>query len=167
MSTFVTVGSATQAFDRLLQAVSLISAELPRPIVVQRGPSIVSHRDWESQPFISMDEFERQIQQSSLLIMHAGAGSVIHAIRAGRLPIVMPRRAVDGEHIDDHQHEFATALASTGHVLLARDTAELRSAVHAALAAPGRRAAAPTQLVQHIRDVLAGLDAELMSKKAG
>jgi UDP-N-acetylglucosamine transferase subunit ALG13 len=114
-----------------------------------------------------MDEFERLIQQSSLLIMHAGAGSVIHALRAERLPIVMPRRAADGEHIDDHQLEFATALASTRYVLLARDTAELRSAVHAVLALPGRRAAAPTQLVQHIRDVLVGLDAGVMSKKAG
>jgi UDP-N-acetylglucosamine transferase subunit ALG13 len=106
-----------------------------------------------------MDEFERLIQQSSLLIMHAGAGSVIHAVRAERVPIVMPRRAADGEHIDDHQLEFATALASTGHVLLARDTAELRRTVYAALAPSGRPAAAPTQLVQHIRDLLAGLEA--------
>jgi UDP-N-acetylglucosamine transferase subunit ALG13 len=106
-----------------------------------------------------MDEFERLIQQSALLIMHAGAGSVIHAVRAERLPIVMPRRAADGEHIDDHQLEFATTLASTGHVLLARDTAELRRAVRAALAPPSRRATAPTQLVHHIRDLLAGLEA--------
>jgi UDP-N-acetylglucosamine transferase subunit ALG13 len=113
-----------------------------------------------------MDQFERQIQQSSLLIMHAGAGSVIHAIHAGRLPIVMPRCAANGEHIDDHQFEFATALASTGQVLLACDSAELRCAVGVALASPGRRAAAPTHLVQHIRDVPAGLDAGVMSKKA-
>ena len=120
---------------------------------------MVSHRDWESVAFVRMDEFERLIQQSSLLIMHAGAGSVIHAVRAERVPIVMPRRAADGEHIDDHQLEFATALASTGHALLARDTAELRRAVYAALAPSDRRAAAPTQLVQHIRDLLAGLEA--------
>ena len=128
---------------------------------------MVSHRDWESLPFVSMDEFERQIQQSSLLIMHAGAGSVIHAIRAGRLPIVMPRRAAEGEHIDDHQHEFATALASTGQVLLARDTVELRTAVGAALASPGRRATSPSRLVQHILDLLAEFEAEAMSKKVG
>jgi UDP-N-acetylglucosamine transferase subunit ALG13 len=113
-----------------------------------------------------MDEFERLIQQSSLLIMHAGAGSVIHALRTERVPIVMPRRAAEGEHIDDHQLEFATALASTGHVLLARDTAELRSAVRTALASPGRRATAPTQLVQHIRNLLAELEAQATSKRA-
>jgi UDP-N-acetylglucosamine transferase subunit ALG13 len=128
---------------------------------------MVSHPDWESVAFVRMDEFERLIQQSSLLIMHAGAGSVIHALRTQRLPIVMPRRAAKGEHIDDHQLEFATALASTGEVLLACNTAELRSAVRVALASPGRRATAPTQLVQHIRDLLARLEAHAMRKKAG
>lgn len=157
MSTFVTVGNATQPFDRLLRAVTDISAELPHPIVVQRGTSTISHRDWDSHEFIEMVQFERLVKQSAVLIMHAGAGSVINAVRAGRMPIVMPRRATNREHVDEHQLEFATALASLGYVVLARDASELHSAVRRAPRSRGTRGAAPTELVEHISQLLARL----------
>jgi beta-1,4-N-acetylglucosaminyltransferase len=157
MSTFVTVGNATQPFDRLLRAVADISAELPRPIIVQRGTSTVSHPDWDSREFVGMGEFERLVNQSAILIMHAGAGSVIHAVRAEGMPIVMPRRASNLEHVDEHQLEFATALASLGYVILARDASELDSAVRLASRSRVTRAAAPTQLVEHISQLLARL----------
>ena len=154
LSTFVTVGNATQPFDRLLRTVAELSAKFPQPVIVQRGPSTISHRGWEVREFLRMDEFESLIEHSALLIMHAGAGSVIHAVRAGRLPIVMPRRAKYGEHVDDHQVEFATALSSTGHVLLAQDSSELSGSIQTALVEPGRPAAVPTKLVEHIHTVL-------------
>jgi UDP-N-acetylglucosamine transferase subunit ALG13 len=158
LSTFVTVGNATQPFDRLLRAVADVSGDLPHPIVVQRGRSTVSHEDWKYVDFFPMDEFEKLIDHSSLLIMHAGAGSVINAVRAGRLPIVMPRRAAYGEHVDDHQLEFAIALESTNYVLIARDSGELRSAVPNALACRDRRASASIELIKHIGQMLARLE---------
>jgi UDP-N-acetylglucosamine transferase subunit ALG13 len=157
MSTFVTVGNATQPFDRLLRAVADISAELPHPIVVQRGTSTISHRDWDSREFFGMAEFEQLVNQSAILIMHAGAGSVIHAVRAERMPIVMPRRSSNLEHIDEHQLEFATALASLGYVILAREASDLHSAVRMAFRSRGTRVAAPTQLAQHVSQLLARL----------
>ena len=157
MSTFVTVGNATQPFDRLLRAVADVSAELPHPIVVQRGTSTISHPDWDSRDFIDIAEFERLINQSAILIMHAGTGSVIHAVRAERMPIVMPRRTSNLEHIDEHQLEFATALASLCYVILAREASDLHSAVRTAFHARGTRVVAPTQLAEHISQLLARL----------
>lgn len=129
MSTFVTVGNATQPFQRLLRAVEEVTAFLPRPIVVQRGVGIALHQDWEVHDYLPMERFEQLVAQSSVLIMHAGAGSVINAIRAGKRPIVMPRRAPLGEHVDEHQLEFAAALATAGKVLIAENAESLRKAI--------------------------------------
>jgi UDP-N-acetylglucosamine transferase subunit ALG13 len=104
-----------------------------------------------------MVEFEQLVNQSAILIMHAGTGSVIHAVRAERMPIVMPRRASNLEHVDEHQLEFATALASLGYVILAREASDLHSAVRMSFRSRGTRAAAPTQLTQHISQLLAML----------
>jgi UDP-N-acetylglucosamine transferase subunit ALG13 len=125
LSTLVTVGNATQAFDRLLDGVRSISRFLPRPIVVQRGVSRADDSIWETHDFLPMGDFERLIRESSVLIMHAGAGSVIHAVRSGNRPIVMPRRMHLGELVDDHQVEFAQAMALAGYVRLAMESSDL------------------------------------------
>jgi UDP-N-acetylglucosamine transferase subunit ALG13 len=160
------VGNATQPFDRLLLAVAEISAQLPQPVFVQRGASMVSDNHWQMADFVPMDEFERLIRSSSVLIMHAGAGSIIHAVRANRLPVVMPRQAAYGEHIDDHQVELATALASTGHVLIAQNVRELRVATDNALSVLGNRAAEAPRLPLHIRKSLAKIRQQRAGSRA-
>lgn len=80
-----------------------------------------------------MAEFETLISSAELLILHAGAGSVIHAVRAGKVPVLMPRRAQFGELIDDHQTEFARALEASGRVIVINDPSQLGKAVQRAL----------------------------------
>lgn len=133
MSTFVSVGNATQPFPRLLDAVFKIAPRLPQPVVIQHGSTPVANTDCFAAPFIAMAEFERLVSEAELLILHAGAGSVIHAVRAGKVPVLMPRRAQFGELVDDHQLEFARALAQTGRVILAEQVGDLGSAVDTAL----------------------------------
>jgi UDP-N-acetylglucosamine transferase subunit ALG13 len=133
VSTFVSVGNATQPFRRLLDEVARLAAVLPQPVVVQHGATPFQADACRALPFVDMNEFERLVASAELLILHAGAGSVIHAVRAGKVPVVMPRRALYGEHIDDHQIEFARALAAAGRVVVADDAAQLRDAVQRAL----------------------------------
>jgi UDP-N-acetylglucosamine transferase subunit ALG13 len=80
-----------------------------------------------------MAEFSRCITEADLVILHGGAGSVIHAIHAGKIPVVMPRLAKYGEHVDDHQVEFARALAREGKIILAEEPHKLFAAVEEAL----------------------------------
>ena len=61
------------------------------------------------------------------------AGKNPHAIQAGKVPVIMPRRAHLGEHVDDHQLEMAQALERAGKVAVAREAAELPDAVKRAL----------------------------------
>ena len=156
MSTFVSVGNPTQPFRRLLDAVTIIASELPQPVFVQSGSTPFHADGCESEPFLAMGEFENRVARSELLIMHAGAGSVIHAIRAGKVPVVMPRRAPHGEHVDDHQVEFARELARAGRIVVAEEPVDLLRVVREALvrqASAGHIAEAP-EMIRMIADVL-------------
>jgi len=156
MSTFVSVGNATQPFTRLLDGIVAIARELPQPVFVQSGSTPFHSADCQGTPWLAMADFESRVSESDLLILHAGAGSVIHAIRAGRVPVVMPRLASHGEHVDDHQVEFARELERAGRIVVAAEPTDLMRAVQAALAR--QRDASPTvavpAMVGMIADVL-------------
>jgi exopolysaccharide biosynthesis glucuronosyltransferase PssE len=162
LTTFVTVGNATQSFDRLLAGVSEAGPKLPRPVIVQRGVSKFNRPDWLIRDYVPMEEFDRLIRDSTLLIMHAGAGSIIHAVRARKLPVVMPRRARYGEIIDDHQVEFSEALAAARYVALARGPEQLADAIGRALVPATTSVSIGPSLVQHIDRLLAGLAKQLI-----
>jgi UDP-N-acetylglucosamine transferase subunit ALG13 len=127
------VGNATQPFSRLLDEVTRLALQLPQPVVVQHGGTPFQTDLCEAIPFVEMREFERLVAGAELLILHAGAGSVIHAVRAGKVPVVMPRRLKYDEHVDDHQVEFAAALEAAGRVAVAYEPAQLEDAVRRAL----------------------------------
>lgn len=129
MTTFVSVGNATQSFSRLIEAVLKIAPRLPQPVVMQHGNTLYKGAGCIAQPFMEMEAFGQIMAQAELLILHAGAGSVIHAIQMGKIPVVMPRRARYGEIIDDHQLEFSRALAQSGKIVIAEEPADLMAAV--------------------------------------
>lgn len=127
--TFVSVGNAKQLFRRFLNEVAMIASKLPQPVIVQHGHTPFECPICKAKAFMDMEEFGSNIRDAELLIMHAGAGSVIHAIEAGKVPVVMPRRVSFGEHVNDHQVEFAEALARAGRVIMIESPEELESAV--------------------------------------
>jgi len=156
MSTFVSVGNATQPFTRLLEGVAAIADRLPQPVIVQSGCGHVAAAGCDARAYVPMDEFERLVARADLLILHAGAGSVIHAIRAGKVPVVMPRRAPLGEHVDDHQVEFAAALERVGRAVVAHNASGLAEAVERALALQrqSRSVTRPSDLVRRVAERL-------------
>jgi beta-1,4-N-acetylglucosaminyltransferase len=158
VSTFVSVGNATQPFARLLEAVCELAPRLPQPVFVQFGSARTFRcPSCSGAAFVEMAEFERRVGEAELLILHAGAGSVIHAVRAGKMPVVMPRLASLGEHVDDHQLEFARQLEKTGKVLVAHDASTLAQAAVAALQQQGtsdRTSYAEPPLVGMVRELI-------------
>ena len=120
--TFVSVGNAKQHFSRMLEAVRETIHLLPRPILIQCGHTPFISNDCDVIEFISMDLFVQHVSQAEILILHAGAGSVLHAIHANKYPILMPRRAEFNEHINDHQVGFAKKLQSADKVFMADNT---------------------------------------------
>ena len=132
MSTFVSVGNATQGFPRLLNAVASLAPKLPQPVIVQSGANSFVCAACQSIAFLEMESFMRHMQEAELLILHAGAGSIINAIQIGKVPVVAPRRACYGEHVDDHQVDFARILETAGRVVLVEDMQHLAPAVEQA-----------------------------------
>ena len=113
--------------------------------------------------FLGMEEFADQMNRAELVILHAGAGSVIHAIQTGKVPVIMPRRQEYGEHVNNHQLEFARALAGTGKAVIAKEPKELEAAVREALrrqlALDAPRGLSPDtepRIVSLVREALAG-----------
>jgi len=134
MSTFVSVGNATQPFTRLLDAVCALAGQLPQPVFVQFGSAQGFHcAACTGVAFMEMDEFAERVNAAELLILHAGAGSALHAIRAGKTPVLIPRLSSNGEHVDNHQVEFANELAQTGKAVVVHDMNQLMAATTLAL----------------------------------
>ena len=129
MRLFVTVGNATQPFDRLLQLVDEAARGLPIDGVCQHGPSSVRPAGLDCVEMLSRAAFDGELARANRVICHAGVGTLWCALRQGHLPLVLPRRAADHEVMDDHQLDIVDELARTGRVLPIESAAQLRVAL--------------------------------------
>jgi UDP-N-acetylglucosamine transferase subunit ALG13 len=111
---FLTVGTQ-EPFDRLVRAVDAWAATHNIPVFGQLGRLTAdSYRpaNFPYESFISADEFQERLEDSRLMVGHAGMGSIISALTFGKPLLMMARRASLGEHRNEHQ--LATAARFTG-----------------------------------------------------
>jgi UDP-N-acetylglucosamine transferase subunit ALG13 len=132
--TFVLVGNVRRPFKRLLNAVATKAIALPQPVIVQHGHTPFASDICRAAPFFEMSEFETLIARSELIVGHAGVGGIFQALRFGKVPVVVPRRADLGEHIDDHQVSLARALSNTDRLVVVEDAAALLTGTGEAIA---------------------------------
>ncbi|HWB68937.1 MAG TPA: glycosyltransferase [Solirubrobacterales bacterium] len=130
---FVTVGTHHQPFQRLLDGLEDLGEQ---DLVVQFGSGREPARAARAAAFMPFDEIVSYFREAEKVITHAGVGSIICARREGHLPLVVPRRADLGEHVDEHQVELSAALSERGSVISVEDVADLRARLDAA---PSRR----------------------------
>jgi UDP-N-acetylglucosamine transferase subunit ALG13 len=122
---FLTVGTQLP-FDRLVKAVDDWACAHPEhDVLAQIGPTGLCPRFIEWQSSISPAECERRMRDASLVVAHAGMGTVLSALEHGTPLLVMPRRAALGEHRNDHQVATARWLAGVPGVGVASDELEL------------------------------------------
>jgi exopolysaccharide biosynthesis glucuronosyltransferase PssE len=130
---FVTVGNATTGFRRLLEAVDELAeagAFGNDYVFIQSGNNPgFKPRYCEHETFITMELFSKSIQEANMVISHGGAGTLMHVLRAGKVPVVMPRRKHYGELVDDHQNDLVRSLAFEGRVIPAYETSDLAGAI--------------------------------------
>jgi len=133
---FVSVGNANQGFERLLVAIEALAGKgffEDNVVMIQSGnnpgfqPVHCKYR-----PFFTIDEFIITITKAILIICHAGAGTLFHILREGKVPVVMPRQKRYAEHVDDHQVELTKALAAEGRVIPAYEPEDLPAAIEEA-----------------------------------
>lgn len=126
---FVTVGTGPDGYDRLLRGVDDVAPEFDEPIRAQIGGGnyIPENIDWFR--FTSEEEIQDLYRTATVVIAHAGAGTVLTALSYETPLVLLPRREKHGEHNDDHQMELANALRDRPDVFVVLTTDELKSAI--------------------------------------
>lgn len=114
--TFVALGTHWQPFRRLMRIVedAVAAGLLPRPVTAQVGEFSYPSESITMVSSLPPERLAELMRSSEIVICHGGAGIIATAIRAGRRPLALARREHDGEHIDDHQQEIVSKLASLG-----------------------------------------------------
>lgn len=125
---FVTVGTHEQPFNRLIKKVDELVADgtITEPVVMQTGFStyVPKHCEWHK--MLSYDEMKRYIDEARIVITHGGPASFIEVLQAGKIPVVVPRLAEFGEHVNDHQEEFAQVVNKRyGNIIVVENVSEL------------------------------------------
>lgn len=102
---FVTVGSQKFQFNRLLIKIDELieSGVINEEVFAQTGYSDYSPKNYEFKPFLDRKEISSIMEKSTTVITHGGTGAIIGAIKLGKKVIAVPRMAIYGEHVDDHQ----------------------------------------------------------------
>jgi UDP-N-acetylglucosamine--N-acetylmuramyl-(pentapeptide) pyrophosphoryl-undecaprenol N-acetylglucosamine transferase len=130
---FVSTGTNEAPFDRLTRA----ARDLPdAPLLVQYGSSGVTAGPGTWRDFLSFEEMEAAMREAQHVVVHAGVGSILLALRCQRRPLVVPRRP-GIEAVDDHQLGLARRLDRAGLVRLIEDPADLPAAIAQPVAAAG------------------------------
>lgn len=114
----VTLGTMSRyPFERAVQAVRRVLVRSAGPhtrILWQIGDAKPHDLPGEVQSTVPAARLRAEIADADLVFAHAGTGSSLQILDAGRVPLLLPRSASRGEHVDDHQSLIARELASRG-----------------------------------------------------
>ena len=151
---FVTVGTQGE-FNRLVRTVDEWAGLRGRTdVFAQTGLSNYRPKHICAKPFVDPTEFRERVESASVVIAHAGMGSIITALELGKPIIVMPRRGDLGEHRNDHQLATARRFAEQGRIMVTFNERELVETLDQQVifdVAERLSAEASTQLIAYIR----------------
>jgi UDP-N-acetylglucosamine transferase subunit ALG13 len=128
---FVTVGTHTQSFNRLLEEVDRLVGEgkIREKVVAQIGHSTYEPKNIEWFRFESFRKLNRLYKNSRIIITHGGAGSILNGLGNNKIVIAVPRLKKYNEHTDDHQIDLVRQLEKKGRVVAVYDIKKLKDAV--------------------------------------
>lgn len=123
---FVTLGTQKFQMNRLVKAVDELATQMSEEIFVQKGWSDYVPKNCQYTEFMDVADYNKKIADCSVLITHAGVGTIISGINSKKPIIVVPRKNKYLEHVDDHQCQIAEAFSSKGCVLKCEEVTELK-----------------------------------------
>lgn len=123
----VTLGTQDKGFERLLRQIDkeIEKGNIKEKVIVQAGYTKYKSDNMEIFDLIPSDEFEELVSKARLIITHAGAGSILTAIKKGKVVIAAARLKRYGEHTNDHQIQIVKEFAKLGYILELRDFQKL------------------------------------------
>ncbi|RYD19253.1 MAG: glucuronosyltransferase [Verrucomicrobiaceae bacterium] len=123
---FVTVGTDLP-FDRMVRVIDKWARDNGRKDVFAQ----IGEGAWEPEyigfsHFLQPPDFTEKFKAASIIISHAGMGTILSALHHGKPILVVPKRASLGEHRNEHQTATAKHMKELGNVNVAFDEHELR-----------------------------------------
>lgn len=128
---FVTVGTHTQSFNRLLEEVDRLieNKEIKEKVIMQVGHSTYKPKNGEWFRFTTFSNLKKIQKTARIIITHGGAGCIIDALSNKKPVIAVPRLKKFNEHVNDHQLDLIKALAEYKRIYPVYDIRELGVAI--------------------------------------
>jgi UDP-N-acetylglucosamine--N-acetylmuramyl-(pentapeptide) pyrophosphoryl-undecaprenol N-acetylglucosamine transferase len=109
----VSLGTINFDFRRLVERLmAIIPSDCE--VIWQVGATDVSGLEIDAQVSLPAHQLQQEMRRADVVVAHAGIGSALAALDAGKRPILVPRERMHKEHIDDHQRQIATTLNLLG-----------------------------------------------------
>lgn len=131
---FFTAGTQLP-FERLLRIAlhiaSIEDCEIICQIIGATDNQLLKNlpQNFTSKNVIPRDEYLEILERSSVIISHAGMGTIISAAAVGKKPIIVPRQCKLGEHRNDHQMDIVNYLESELGLVVAHNQQSVQTAV--------------------------------------
>ncbi|MEE1056443.1 MAG: PssE/Cps14G family polysaccharide biosynthesis glycosyltransferase [Acutalibacteraceae bacterium] len=124
---FVVVGTQKFQLNRLLKEIDsqIEKGIIKEEVFAQIGNSDYKPKYYKFKKFIDKDEFEKIMEECTILITHSGVGTIISGLNHNKPVIVYPRLKKYNEHVDDHQTEIAKSFSEMNYVLLCNEDDDL------------------------------------------
>jgi len=135
---FVCVGTQLP-FDRLVRAMDAWCAQSGLRAfaqIAEVGPEGYLPKNMVWKRFLSPDDWDERFTAANVVVAHAGMGTIITALMAGKPIVIMPRKAAHQEHRNDHQIATAQRFNGRPGIYVAMDEFELPKALEFAIRQP-------------------------------
>lgn len=131
---FVTVGTHTQSFNRLLKEMDELVAnkKIKEKVVAQAGHSTYKPKNFEWFRFTTFEKLNKLYKAANVFVTHGGAGSILNGLSNGKPVIAVPRLKKYEEHVNDHQMELVRALEKKKKIIAVYDIKYLSNAISSA-----------------------------------
>ena len=158
----VTVGTEKFPFDRLVKTIDKARGEgrILKKVFIQKGNSTYIPKWAEYVDFLDYEQMIELVKEADIIVSHAGVGSLLLCWELEKIPIIFPRRADFGEHLDDHQMELAKAMDRLSKAIVAYDEKGLlrKINIYAFLAGRIKKKENPTRsaIITYIKKIIRG-----------
>jgi UDP-N-acetylglucosamine transferase subunit ALG13 len=125
---FVTVGTSSSDFSRLVKKMDEIALNISDEVIIQRGYTHYVPVNARHFTIASRDKILRLIQDARIVVAH-GASTIIDILKLGRTVIAVPRQRKYNEDINDHQLELCQALERQGKIIVVYDIERLEETI--------------------------------------
>ncbi len=119
MKIFVTVGTHSEGFDRLLSIMDKWANQNNAEIFALTGNSKYKPKNFNGKAFCTYEKYISELKKADIVVSHAGSGSIIDTLNLRNLLIIIPRIKKLGEHTNRHQLETAKTRANNKLEILA------------------------------------------------